>query len=227
MKNIQKARRLFPLTHAFLLSRIRPLALALAFAGAAPAAAQAIELTDLEGVEAIASSCDLGCGNARYDAGNILDGDYGATGNTGLNAWNSGVYGGHVDLDLTAVFVLDRIELYGVSPYYNPFTLSVSADGLGWTTVAVAGYGVTPDLPEAGVGGVRYGAVFDAADGSMASGLNARYLRYSVNAGSPQWGYLAEIDVQGHVATVPEPETWVTMLAGLGLLGVAARRRRT
>ncbi|MBL8467071.1 MAG: PEP-CTERM sorting domain-containing protein [Methyloversatilis discipulorum] len=60
----------------------------------------------------------------------------------------------------------------------------------------------------------------------MASSLNARYLRYSVNAGSPQWGYLAEIDVQGHVATVPEPETWVTMLAGLGLLGVVARRRR-
>ncbi|PZU54770.1 MAG: hypothetical protein DI561_03955 [Thauera sp.] len=226
MNNIQKARRLSPLTHATVVARFRPLALALAFAAAAPAAVQAIELTDLEGVEATASSCYLGCGNAHYDAGNILDGDYGATGNTGLNAWNSGFYGGHVDLDLTAVFVLDRIELYGVSPYYNPFTLSVSADGLGWTTVTVAGYGVEPDLPEAGVDGVRYGAVFDVADGSLASGLNARYLRYSVNAGSPQWGYLVEIDVQGHVATVPEPEAWISMLAGLGFLGIAARRRR-
>lgn len=219
MKNTKSDRFSLPKHKA-----LRPFVVAIALVFAAPLS-HAIELTDLDGVVATASRCYLGCGNDRYDASNILDGDFGATGNTGLNAWNSGIYGGYVDLDLTASYVLDRIELYGVYSYYNPFTLSVSVDGLGWTTVAIAGYGLEPDLPEAGVGGVRYGAVFDVADGSMASGLNARYLRYSVNAGSPHWGYLVEIDVQGHLAPVPEPEAGLLMLAGLGLIAMAARSR--
>ncbi len=202
----------------------RSLALALLLAGALQAA-HAVELTDQPGVTTSASSCYLGCGNARYDAGNVIDGDYGETGNTGLNAWNSGTYGGWVQVDFDNVYVLDGIELHGVHPYYNPFTLSVSTDSLIWATVAVGGYGVEPDISRAGVGGIKYGAVFEVADSSLASGLSAKHVRYSVNAGSPHWGYLVEIDVQGHPAPVPEPETCSLMLAGLGLVGFAARRR--
>jgi hypothetical protein len=200
--------------------------LALLLAGALQAA-HAVELTDRPGVTTSASSCYLGCGNARYDAGNVIDGDYGATGNTGLNAWNAGTYGGWVQVAFDDVYVLDRIELYGNHGYYNPFTLSVSTDALNWATVAIGGYGEEPDLSRTGVGGLKSGAVFDVTDSSMGSGLSARYVRYSVNAGSPHWGYLFEIDVQGHVAAVPEPETFALMLAGLGLVGFAARRRTT
>lgn len=191
------------------------------------ASASALELTDLSGVTASASYCYLGCGNAKHDASNILDGDYGGTGNTGYNAWNSGTYAGWVQVDFGAVYELDRIELYGWYNTYDPFTLSVSADGLSWTTVAVDGYHAESRLTHTDINGLKYGAVYDVADNTLAAGLSGQYLRYTVNAGSPHWGYMFEMDVQGHVATpVPEPETYALMLAGLGLVGFAARRRR-
>lgn len=192
----------------------------------AASAAQAMELTDLPGVTATASSCYLGCGHALYDAGNILDGDYGETGNTGLNSWNSGGFGGLVQVNLGGLYVLDAIELYGGYPYSETFSLSVSLDGVNWTTVANGAYQDEPGLTHAGVSGRKYGAYYSVAGSTLASELNAQYVRYSAGA-SQNWGYLFEMDVQGHVAAapVPEPETYALMLAGLGLVGFAARRR--
>lgn len=40
------------------------------------------------------------------------------------------------------------------------------------------------------------------------------------------WGQGPRGHVEGWVATVPEPETWAMLAAGLGILGWAARRRR-
>ncbi len=193
----------------------------------AASAAQAMELTDLPGVTATASSCYLGCGHALYDAGNILDADYGATGNTGLNAWNSGGFGGYVQVNLGGSYVLDGIELYGGYPYAETFSLSVSGDGVNWTTlVAIDTYHEESGLTFTGLSGKKYGAVYSVAGGTLMSDVSAQYVRYSAGA-SQNWGYLFEMDVQGHVAAapVPEPETYALMLAGLGLVGFAARRR--
>ena len=186
--------------------------------------AQAIELTTLPGLVTSASSCYLGCGNALYDHSNILDGDYGGTGNTGLNAWNSGGYGGWVQVNFGTAYVLDRIELYGAYPYDNLYALSVSQDGTTWQTIATGGYHLEPALTLATtVGGQKYGAVHDTANGTLGV-VSGQYLRYT-RTGGGQWGYLFELDVQGHVASVPEPESWAMLLAGLGLVGFAARRR--
>lgn len=38
-------------------------------------------------------------------------------------------------------------------------------------------------------------------------------------------GGMALDNVQAHLLAVPEPETWAMLLAGLGLLGLSARRR--
>lgn len=194
-----------------------------------PLTAQATSLTALPGVTASASSCYTGCGHAAYDASNIIDGDWGQTGNTGLNSWNAGYAGGWVQLDFGAAYVLDRIELYGNSPYYNPFTLTASVDGQTWAALTVGGYAVEPLLSAAGAGGIRYGAVYDVTLGgshALPANVPARYLRYTVGNGSPQWGYLFELQAQGHLAAVPEPASAAMSAAGLGLLGWLARRRR-
>ncbi len=206
---------------------LQAVALASLCAFSAPPA-HAIELTDLAGATASASSCYTGCGKAQYDASNILDGDYGATGNTGLNAWNSGGLGGTVQVNFGAAYVLDRIELQGGYPYSNIFGLSVSLDGLSWVNIGSGEYHDEPGLSHTGATNdpnhSKYGSVFSVATNTLASGISAQYLRYSYGGGG-QWAYLYEIDVQGHVATVPETSTYAMLLAGLGLVGFAVRRR--
>ena len=192
---------------------------------ALPTIAQAIELTSLPGLITSAGSCYTGCGNAAYDHSNIIDGDYGGTGNTGLNSWNSGGAGGWVQINFGAAYVLDRIELYGGYPYDNLYALTTSLDGSTWQTIASGGYHIEPTLTQsATAGGFKYGAVHALANGSLGNAVTAQYLRYT-RTGGAHWGYLYELDVQGHVASVPEAETWTMLLAGLGLVGFAARRR--
>jgi hypothetical protein len=194
--------------------------------------AHATLLTDLAGTTASAGSCYMGCGHASYDASNILDHDLGGTGNTGLNSWNSGFWGGYVQVDFQDSYALDRIELYGAYSYYDPFTLTGSVDGTNWFTIGTGGYHVESDLSQSDTyGGIKYGATFDASQGTMGADLEARYLRYTVTAGSPEWGYLFEVRADGHAAgaapeAVPEPGTLACVGLGLMLIAFATRRRR-
>jgi len=43
---------------------------------------------------------------------------------------------------------------------------------------------------------------------------------------TPDWNYIDKISVIRTVSPVPEPQTYAMLLAGLGLLGVAAKRRK-
>lgn len=200
---------------------------------AAASQAGATLLTSLPGATTSASSCFMGCGNAAYDHSNILDGDYGSTGNTGLNSWNSGGLGGYVQVNFGAAYTLDKIELYGAYPYENLYGLSVSLDGSSWQAIASGGYHLESGLSQSAVGGgIKYGAVHSVGAGTLGSGIQAQYLRYTL-AGGSHWAYLYEVAVEGHgtsnpgpVTAVPEPETYALMLAGLGLMGAIVRRRR-
>lgn len=175
-------------------------------AGVVAAPAQALIITH-SGLTTSASHCYLGCTNNpanAYDHTNILDGDWGQTGNTGLNAWNSGFYGGWVQVDFGQSYVLDRVELYAWLNTYDPFTLSVSGDGASWSSIAVGGYHPEANLSYTGASGTAsrsddWGAVYATSLGNLAADLQGRYLRYSVNAGSPHWGYLFELVVDGHL----------------------------
>jgi hypothetical protein len=205
------------------------LALNLAAAGSA----QATVLTSLPGATTTASSCYLGCGNAAYDHSNILDGDFGGTGNTGLNSWNSGGFGGYVQVNFGAAYTLDKIELYGGFPYENLYSLSVSLDGNSWQSIVSGAYHLESGLSQSAVqGGTKYGAVHAVGAGTLAGGIQAQYLRYTL-AGGSHWAYLYEVAVEGHgaaspgpVMAVPEPGTYALMLAGMGLMGAIVRRRK-
>lgn len=195
-------------------------------------ATASIELTDLAGVTASASSCFTGCGHAAYDASNIIDGDYGATGNTGLNAWNAGGFSGYVQLDFGRNYFLDRIELYGGYPYDNNFTLLTSDDGIVWQSLVNGKFALAPGLTHVGwdyfsgdgQDTSKYGAVLNFTPDIV----SARYVRYS-SGGARQWAYLFEMDVLGHSAIVsspvPEPESVCLFLGGLAVIGFTTRRR--
>lgn len=65
---------------------------------------------------------------------------------------------------------------------------------------------------------------------ALSSGSQSGDLQTSfINHGSAAYGYLqatAGVDIGDHTAPVPEPETYLMLLAGLGVVTCAARRRK-
>lgn len=191
---------------------------------ALPGHTTGIDLTVLPGISTSASSCYLGCGNPSHDKDSILDNQRLLT---GLDNWNSGSYGGWVQVDFGAAYAIERVELYGGYPYGNAFTLSASVDGLSFAAIGSDSYHLEPALslgPTGNWASQKFGAVFTYAGGAEPL---ARYLRYT-RTGGPDWGYLYEIEATGNLAAVPEPQTWVLMAAGMAALAsLALRRGRT
>lgn len=101
---------------------------------------------------------------------------------------------------------------YGVeSDTANYFDISSASA----TTMFVTGADGTPSNPFAGAGEAASASFFN----DYGNGLFVLAIAdYSDNVGVGQLGYTI-------TASVPEPETYALLLAGLGLIGAAARRR--
>ena len=193
-------------------------ALALAAACAGPAAA----LT-LQGAAYIAPSttippCGAVCGGFGTNILEIADGD---TSNFNGFAGNEGLVG-IINLDLLGAFDLTSFSLWN--------DINVLHEGVG--TFRLRFYDAADAF-------LQTSATFTAPDGQFAPGV---YSFASVaNVGRVELEVLTllnvpggvccrieirEVAFEGQTAAIPEPETYALMLAGLGLVGAAARRRR-
>ncbi|GGE20595.1 hypothetical protein GCM10011529_29090 [Polymorphobacter glacialis] len=78
------------------------------------------------------------------------------------------------------------------------------------------------DFPTIGLSGFDYGLTTGTSYFVVASGFaNTDFGAYELTISGP-----GDITL-GSVGTVPEPQSWVMLIAGFGLVGAAARRRRT
>lgn len=127
-----------------------------------------------------------------------------------------------------ATFTLDFGQLYTLTDVllgvdHNDFyQVQVSTDGLAWNTLftnlAFEGQSFFgSEIISSVASDAEYQASIDFPS------VAARYARIYAVAGDGAYS-VSEMSFSG-VAVVPEPETYALMLAGLGLLGFAARRR--
>ena len=191
-------------------------ALVFAAACAGPAAA----LT-LQGAAYIAPSttippCGAVCGGFGTNILEIADGD---TSNFNGFAGADGLVG-TIDLDLLGNFSLTSFSLWN--------DINVLHEGVG--TFRLHFY-------DAGDAFIQTSSTFTAPDGQFAAGVYsfasvANVSRVELEVLSLLTGgvccriEIREVAFEGQTAAIPEPETYALMLAGLGLVGAAARRRK-
>lgn len=128
--------------------------------------------------------------------------------------------------NLVSVTLTDRVTSGGGNGGFvggtTDFTTSYSLQAFTnatFTTAAGAALVFMKPTPVAPTG------VFDFVDTESVAGLNGRFIRYTVLATNGPNPGLSNIVFDGSV--VPEPAAWGLMIAGFGIVGVAARRRRT
>ncbi len=203
---------------------------------AAPAIGQAAAFTN--------GSFEIASPNAPFGSFNTL-----FAGDTSMTGWT--VTAGTVDLVNTNYFSPDFIASDG----QNSVDMTGASEGTiaqTFDTIAGQGYSVTFDLNINSYGGnlvkdllVSAGATSSlfSYDGTnhppgqggpwqshtlsfTAAGASTTLSFQSLNTGGCCYGVVLDnVNVSG-VTAVPEPETYAMMLAGLGLLGFAARRRK-
>ena len=191
-------------------------ALVFAAACAGPAAA----LT-LQGAAYIAPSttippCGAVCGGFGTNILEIADGD-----SSNFNGFaGADNLLGTIDLDLLGNFDLSSFSLWN--------DINVLHEGVG--TFRLHFYDAADAF-------IQTSATFTAPDGQFAAGVYsfasvANVSRVELEVLSLLTGgvccriEIREVAFEGQTAAIPEPETYALMLAGLGLVGAAARRRK-
>lgn len=213
--------------------KIRSLAVGLALSTVA-CIAQASVVTWTDWSNTAAGTLTFGSGTVNVSlAGNpwdLVDGDFyynnGATGGTSV----SGTYAGLAPSDL--------IRVYSAGQYTISFDKEVVDPYIALVSVGQPGYAVTYSFDSA-FSVVSAGSNYWGYSGYSTSGNNftgyeyngilkftGSYSSLSFTIQNPENWHGFNVGA-ADVAPVPEPEMYLSLLMGLGLLGVVARRRKS
>lgn len=146
-------------------------------------------------------------------------------GSATLSIASPGVGSGRLTFDLLGFNSVD-----GQNPWQDTFNLVVNGSVIFTGTFGMGGGGadfvsLQPLDTVVTVADERVRNI--AIDIAIVSGMNSIRFDYGAmqGIGDESWG-LDNVGLSATVAAVPEPETYALMLAGLGLVGFAARRRK-
>ncbi|TCJ11631.1 PEP-CTERM sorting domain-containing protein [Parasulfuritortus cantonensis] len=190
-------------------------------------------LASAHAATAIVPASVTASGTVSGDPATLLtDGDYSLT-----TAWNddANVSWSSQEGRDGAVVTYDFGGLYSVADVTlshdnnDIYIIQVSADGTEWYTLATVFNGLD-DGGLAGSGGLLEKSSI-AGDASYAWSMDfaptdAAYARVFARSGDGMYA-LGEVQFYGSALPVPEPETYAMLTAGLALVGVAGRRRKT
>lgn len=159
-----------------------------------------------------------------------VDGDYyynnSATGYTSP----TGTYAGLKPSDLLQVNLASSFTLTFSQAILNPYIALVSVGG--GVPVTYTFNGPVSQVVSAGNNYWGYGSY--STSGNSFTGreyngviqLSGSYTTLTVNTAPGEYWHAFNVGTAGVAAPVPEPETYAMLLAGLGLMGAVARRRR-
>jgi hypothetical protein len=127
-----------------------------------------------------------------------------------------------ITFDLGANYAVSEIQAYFLyypnAAVYIPPSANIrfSADGVNFGTSLLRTFSTAERTPGGNDTPVSYNLLASAGSG--------RYVEVTLTT-PDRWIALSEVEFYGTATPVPEPETYALMLAGLGLVGFAARRR--
>lgn len=157
-----------------------------------------------------------------YNVNNLINGA-GLTGNLHSGDWENkwltdGTTTGTLTFDLGSVYSVGGTDIWNYGPgccgadrSVKDLGISFSTDGIGYTSFG--NFVLTQP------GSDPFGAQ------SLNLGFSARYVQFALNSNYGD-SYTGLSEVKFFTAAVPEPETYAMLLAGLGLMGAVARRRK-
>ena len=157
----------------------------------------------------------------------LTDGGFGAVGS--VNTGNGSLAAATADASNTLTYTFARaVDLTSVTTYAGwdayrggqSYTLSYATAAAPTTFLTLAS-----EFNDAqGGGNVATRAVITGPTGLLAANVGA--LRFTFG-GDLTYGYAGYREIDAAGAVVPEPGVWALFITGFGLVGAAARRRRT